>query len=184
LIASREGTSFEVHRFSDAWIPALQRFNAGLSERTRSFFLPHAYDDATLTGYAARNRRGQDRTYLLCRGPEVVGYFFLWEFDQPVPVLGVGLADACQGKGLGEPMIQLLIGDARAANREAIELTTVPGNQRALQLYLRLGFQEIGETNNIAGDGRVVRERRLFLPLKPDARPVERTFKPPDCDHR
>ena len=31
--------------------PALQRFNAGLSEQTRSTFLPHGYDEITVANY-------------------------------------------------------------------------------------------------------------------------------------
>jgi ribosomal protein S18 acetylase RimI-like enzyme len=69
--------------------------------------------------------------------------------------------------------------DARTAGRDAIELTTVPTNERALRLYHRVGFEEAGETDNIAGDGRIVRERRMFLALKPGACPRERSFKPP-----
>ena len=179
VIVARNGTVLEVQPLAAARIAALQRFNAGLSERTRSVFLPHAYDDETVRRYAARSEQAQDRAYLLYRGSEVVGYFFLWEFNKPVPILGLGLADAWQGQGLGEPMLRLLMSDARTAGRDAIELTTVPTNERALRLYHRVGFEEVGETDNIAGDGRIARERRMFLALKPGARPRERSFKPP-----
>ena len=179
VILARDGTALAVRPLSSALIPALQRFDALLSAHTRSVFLPHAYDDATLRRYVARCERGQDRAYVLCFGAEVVGYFFLWEFDQPAPILGLGLTDAWQGKGLGGPMLNLLIEEARAAGRDAIELTTVLTNEHALHVYRRAGFAEVGETDNIAGDGRVVRERRMFLPLKPDARPGERAFQPP-----
>jgi ribosomal protein S18 acetylase RimI-like enzyme len=178
-IVARNGTVLEVQPLAAARVAALQRFNAGLSERTRSVFLPHAYDDETVRRYAARSEQAQDRAYLLYRGSEVVGYFFLWEFNKPVPILGLGLADTWQGQGLGEPMLRLPISDARTADRDAIELTTVPTNERALRLYQRVGFEEIGETDNIAGDGRIVRERRMFVALKPGARPRERSFKPP-----
>jgi ribosomal protein S18 acetylase RimI-like enzyme len=178
-LVARNGTRLDVRRLTRALIPALQRFNAGLSEKTRSVFLPHAYDDATLERYSTRNREGDDLAYVLCDGPEVRGYFFLWEFKQPVPVLGIGLADAWQAQGLGEPMIRLLIEDARAAGRDALELTTVVTNERAFHLYSKVGFEEVGEVDNIAGDGRIVRERRMFLALKPGVRPSERAFKPP-----
>jgi ribosomal protein S18 acetylase RimI-like enzyme len=58
-------------------------------------------------------------------------------------------------------------------------LTTVITNARAFRLYERAGFVLVGEVDNIAGDGRVVRERRMFLPLRPGARPPPREFKPP-----
>ena len=178
-LTARNGISLHGHLLTEADLGPLQRFNAELSNRTRSVFLPHAYDTATLTKYAARNRSGKDRAFVLCRRDEVVGYFFLWDFDQPVPVLGIGLADAWQRQGLGEPMLRLLINDAREAGRDAIELTTMPANERAFRLYLRVGFELVGEVDNVAGDGRIVRERRMILALKPGVRPPERSFRPP-----
>jgi ribosomal protein S18 acetylase RimI-like enzyme len=179
-LIARNGERLDVARLWQTGVAALQRFNAELSEHTRSVFLPHAYDTATLARCAERDRTDRDRTYVLRRGQEVVGYFFLWEFDQPVPIAGLGLADAWQGQGLGNQMLELLIADARAAARAAIELTTVPGNQRAFGLYRRAGFVHVGEVENVAGDGRIVREHRMFLALRPDAQPQERHFKPPE----
>ena len=178
-LVGRNGRELEVRRLTEALIPALQRFNAALSESTRSFFLPHAYDEETLTRYCARNGDGRDLAYVLCAHSEVVGYFFLWEFDRPVPLLGIGLADAWQGQGLGEAMMRLLIEEARAAKRDGVELTTVLTNERAFHVYRRMGFEEVGEVDNVAGDGRIVRERRMFLALKPGVRPGDREFRPP-----
>src|SRR5438094_10540205 len=93
VIRARNGAKLAVHRLTAADIPRLQRFNAELSGRTRSFFLPHAYDDATLARHVERSRRGLDRAYVLDDGGVIAGYFFLWEFDQPVPVVGLGLLD-------------------------------------------------------------------------------------------
>jgi hypothetical protein len=42
-----------------------------------------------------------------------------------------------------------------------------------------VGFELVGEVDNVAGDGRVVREYRMFLALQPGARPPAREFKPP-----
>lgn len=178
-LTARDGTIMSISRLSDVGAEGLMRFNAGLSERTRGVFLPHAYDRATVARYVERDRLGLDRAYVLEAGDSIAGYFFLWEFDQPVPILGIGLADKWQGQGLGAPMVQRLIADAREASREAIELTTVPGNDRAIRLYLAAGFTAVGEVENVAGDGRVVREVRMFLALKSGVRPAERTFQPP-----
>lgn len=176
---TRSGDVLEIRRLSWAEPAALARFFAGLSPATRAHFLPHATDDAALARAAERDRLGLDRAYVLAAGGEVVGYFFLWEFDQPVPLLGIGLADACQGQGLGGRMLGRLIEDARVAGRQGVELTTVPGNLRAVQLYRRAGFMHVGDVDNVAGDGRTVREHRMFLPLQPGARPPERHFGPP-----
>lgn len=178
-LTARNGTALEVREFTAGEIPALRRFNAGLSAATGAVFLPHAYDEATLRRYVERQARGLDRIYVLGHGDEIVGYFFLWEFDHPVPLLGIGLADAWQGQGLGEPMMLRLIAEARAAGRAGLELTTVTTNARAFRLYGRVGFKLVGEVDNVAGDGRVVREYRMFLPLRPGAEPPVREFKPP-----
>jgi len=176
---ARNGVVLDVTRLGETDLSALPRFFAGLSAATRAVFLPHATDVATLARFAARDRRGEDRAYVLRARGEVVGYFFLWEFDRPVPLLGLGLSDAWQGQGLGETMLRHLVQDARAADRAAVELTTVPGNIRAFRLYQRAGFMHVGDVENVAGDGRIVREHRMFLPLQPGAQPPARHFGPP-----
>lgn len=178
-LLARNGTVLDVCRLGAIEPAALQRFFTGLSAATRAVFLPHATDAAALARAAERDRLGLDRAYVLTVGREVIGYFFLWEFDQPVPLLGLGLADAWQGHGLGGRMLERLVDDARAADRLGIELTTVPGNERAFRLYRRAGFIHLGEVDNLAGDGRIVREHRMFLPLQPGAQPPERHFGPP-----
>jgi len=177
---TRGGDVLAVRRLGSGDLEALRRFFAGLSAATRAVFLPHAVDAATLARCVERDRRALDRAYVLATGSDVVGYFFLWEFDQPVPLLGLGLADAWQGRGLGAQMLARLIADARAGGRMAVELTTVPGNDRARGLYQRAGFIFLGDVENVAGDGRMVREHRLFLPLQPGAQPPSRHFGPPE----
>jgi len=177
--AARDGTVLSIRRLGVADPAALPRFFARLSAATRAVFLPHAGDGATVARYCERDRCGLDRAYVLETAGEVVGYFFLWEFDQPVPLLGLGLSDAWQGRGLGGPMIRRLMEDARAAGRSAVELTTVPGNLRAFRLYQRAGFIHVGDVDNVAGDGRIVREHRMFCPLQPGAQPPARHFGPP-----
>ena len=178
-LQTRAGIRLPIRPLTAAEVPALIRFNAGLSEATRLVFLPHAYDAATLARYVARHAEGRDQIFVLGAGNEVIGYFFLWDFDQPVPLLGLGLTDAWQGQGLGEAMLRHLITLARAAHRDGLELTTVTTNTRAFRLYQRAGFMLLGEVDNVAGDGRTVREYRMFLPLQPGATPPAREFRPP-----
>jgi len=159
--------------------PALQRFNAALSEASRGVFLPHAYDEATVARMIARADAGTDLTYVAVAGADIVGYFFLWDIADPVPSLGIGLAEAYQNRGLGAHCLQLLIDDARAAGCDGIDLTTVPTNARAFALYRKMGFRYLADVDNIAGDGRVVRERWMFLPLRPGAQPPTRQHQPP-----
>lgn len=157
----------------------LKEFNASLSEKSRDRFLPHAYDEATLTRMIARSTQGIDQAFVAMEGDSPVGYCFLWDVAEAVPVLGIGLTDAWQGRGLGRRLMAHLIDEARAAGCAGIELTTVPENERAFALYQKVGFTYLGDTDNMAGDGRVVRERVMFLSLKPGAQPPQRSFGPP-----
>lgn len=178
-LLARNGRSLPVYPLTVQNADALGRFDAGLSTATRSVFWPHAYDPATIARHCSRHAQGRDRSFLLFAADDVVGYFFLWEFDQPVPLLGLGLTDTWQGQGLGAQMLNLLITEARSGHRSGIELTTVTTNTRAFRLYRSAGFEHLGEVDNVAGDGRVVREHRMFLPLHPGAVPPDRTFRPP-----
>jgi ribosomal protein S18 acetylase RimI-like enzyme len=178
-LQARDGATLDVARLSRINPEALVRFHDKLSSHSREKFWPHSYDAATIARLAARDVRGDDRIYVLRAAEDVVGYFFLWEFQDPVPVLGIGLADEWQGQGLGPRMIGVLVDDARATGRTGIDLTTMITNERAFRLYERVGFVGCGEVDNVSGDGQIIRERRMFLPLSPGAKPPVRIFKPP-----
>ncbi|MBG85320.1 MAG: hypothetical protein CMO80_00255 [Verrucomicrobiales bacterium] len=180
FITTKHGERIGAERLKTGDGPALQAFNASLSDDVRARFLPHAYDDETVARMIARAEADDDRAYVLRVNDAIVGYFFLWNFMQPVPLLGIGLADEFQGKSLGPQMMKVLIDDAKDAGRDGIELTTVPENEAAFKLYRIMGFEHLGEVENIAGDGRKVIERLMFLPLKPGAEPSGHSPKPPE----
>ncbi|MFV1995305.1 MAG: N-acetyltransferase family protein, partial [Verrucomicrobiales bacterium] len=146
-LTARSGERLTARRLADDDAPALRAFHEKLSEASRSTFSPHACDAETIAPYIQRSLSGEDRIYVLLSGDETVGYFFLWEFQSPIPLLGIGLADAFQGEGLGPQMMELLIDDARAAGREGIELTTMQDNDRAFSLYKRAGFSYTGDVD-------------------------------------
>lgn len=179
VIKTRNGQDIPVRVLTDEDVPALQSFNEELSEQTRSQFLPHSYETKTVLQYCERNRLDVDRIYVATLQNSIVGYFFLWDFKRPFPVLGIGIADDFQGQGLGKEMMRILVEDAKTAGSKGILLTTVLSNEKAYQLYLKMGFLYLGDTDNVAGDGRVVRERMMFLPLKTGAKPDIQDFEPP-----
>jgi ribosomal protein S18 acetylase RimI-like enzyme len=180
LIKSRNGDHLHIRRLSKNDVFALQEFNENLSAKTRSQFLPHIYDVKTILQFVERNNKGIDRIYVAFSQKIIVAYFFLWNFNQTFPILGIGITDLFQGKGLGEKMMGILIDDAKNAKKGGVLLTTVPINETAFQLYLKMGFEYLGVTNNMAGDGRIVRERMMYLPLQQNiARPDIHDFKPP-----
>jgi len=179
ILETPSGEKLTVRRLRRGDGPALQAFDAGLSEQTRSVFLPHAYDDDTVAEYIGRSEQNVDRTYIALAGDRIVAYFFLWEIGRPNAILGIGITDAYQNQGLGTQMVQILLEDAKALGLQGIELTTVPDNVRAFHLYEKVGFRYVCDVDNVAGDGRVVRERMMFYPIAPGAKPSGHAFGPP-----
>lgn len=178
-VHTRDGEALVVRRLGAGDGARLQAFDRGLGKRTRRLFLPHAYDDRTVAKAIRRATNDDDRVYVVSARNAIVGYFFLWYFRQPVPVLGIGLTDAYQDRGLGAQLMAILIEDARQADRDAIDLTTMPDNDRAFALYRKMGFEYMGDVDNVTGDGSTVIERWMFLPLKPGVTPVEHVHEPP-----
>jgi ribosomal protein S18 acetylase RimI-like enzyme len=158
---------------------ALQAFNGELSDESRRLFLPHAYDDATVAKALARSEAGEDLVLGLFDGPRLVGYFFLWYFTRPVPLLGIGLVDDFQGCGLGRGMMDTLLAAARQAGRDGVELTTCLDNERAFALYKKVGFEYYADVKNMQGQGKWVVERAMFYRIKPDAQPMQEPHQPP-----
>ena len=157
----------------------LQAFNAGLAPDTRRKFLPHRYDDETVAKALARSERGDDYTLGLFDGTRLVGYFFLWRVGDRVPLLGIGLADDFQHRGLGRKMMGILMREAEARGRDGVELTTMQDNENAFALYESCGFRYYSDVENQVGDGQIVIERAMFHEIKPGAEPMSGPHAPP-----
>lgn len=178
-IAARDGATLQVRRLRSADAKALQAFNADLSDESRRKFLPHAYDDATVAKALARSERGDDLLLGLFDGKGMVGYFFLWYARERVPLLGIGLLDAYQHRGLGRPMMAMLLEEAKASGRDGVELTTMQDNDNAFALYEKCGFEYVGDVENRTGDGTIVIERAMFYRIEPGAQPMQGAHEPP-----
>lgn len=173
------GAALPVRRLRPGDAAALRRFNDELSAASRRFFLPHAYDAGTLARLLARAEAGDDLLLGAFEGDRLAGYFFLWHARARVPLLGIGMLDACQGRGLGRQMMAMLLDAARAGGAEGVELTTMLDNDRAFALYQKMGFRYLGDVQNLVGDGTTVVERAMFYEIKPGARPMEGPHRPP-----
>ncbi len=179
IVRTKDGKELEVSKLTCKHKEELKQFNESLCKGTREHFLPHSYKEPVLTEYCKRSEKGEDAAYLLWDNNKVVGYFFLWKMDIPTPILGIGIADEYQGRGLGKKLITILIKKAEEKGRAGIELTTVTDNEAAYQLYLSCGFEYLGDVENKAGDGRVVKERHMFLPLQEGAESTLEEHGPP-----
>jgi len=176
---TRDGLSLKARRLTRNDAKALQAFFKNLSAESYHWFMAHALDDDTVAKAMTRSEGGDDLTLGLFDGGEMVGYFFLWYFNSRVPLLGIGLADAYQRRGLGKQCVQFLVDRARENGNEGVELTTMKENEHAYALYRQVGFEQHADVDTVQGDGSLLVERAMFCPLKPDARPMKRPHKPP-----
>lgn len=178
-LLARDGRAYTVRRLEAADADALKRFNAELSTSSRRFFLPHPYDDDTLARALERSEAGDDLLLGLFDADRVIGYFFLWYYTRPIPLLGIGLVDDFHGQGLGREMMRFLIEEASTAGRDGIELTTMTDNDGAFQLYRKMGFEHYKNVDNLQGTGQWVVERAMFYRIKADAQPGNESHQPP-----
>ncbi len=82
------------------------------------------------------------------RDTTIVGWAFIADLDKDQPYLGIAIADDTQGKGLGKTLIACVLGWARANGVEKVYLTVVTDNQRAINLYVKHGFETYDEKFN------------------------------------
>ncbi|RKX76815.1 MAG: hypothetical protein DRP60_07130 [Spirochaetes bacterium] len=157
----------------------LSTFNAALSEKSRTLFMPHGYNIETLAKVINRAESGEDAAYIALDKERIAAYWFLWWFNTPFPVLGIGILDEFHGLGLGKQLIQHLINLAETGGCEAIELTTALDNEAGQALYEKTGFKRIGTVENISGDGKITEEIHMVYSIKPGIIPPPRKHDSP-----
>ncbi len=84
-------------------------------------------------GWALRDERGA-----------LVGYFLLMSVVDEAHLLNVAVAGPRQGQGLGRYLLDKAAACARGLSAASILLEVRPSNTRALGIYARYGFAEIG----------------------------------------
>lgn len=77
-------------------------------------------------------------------GGALVGYFLLMAVVDEAHLLNVAVAAHRQREGLGRYLLDKIAACARGLTMESILLEVRPSNLRALQIYERYGFTEIG----------------------------------------
>ena len=87
---------------------------------------------------------GYDAWLLRDAGGELAGYFLLMYALDEAHLLDVAVAGARHGTGLGRYLLETLCARAREMGAESVLLEVRPSNERALAVYRRFGFAEIG----------------------------------------
>ncbi len=126
----------------------LARFYNGRSDASKRLFRPIglATDAATCEAICRDNVVGGDKYDLVVtHATEIVGWGFIWGLKGERPSLGLGVADAHQGRGLGRALMSNLMTWARQEGLKRVELTVVKENAIARGLYEAFGFGVTGE---------------------------------------
>ena len=155
--ATPAGPQPTLRRLDPANAGALRSFYNGLSARSKRLFRPLGAR-ATLEQcrrLADANRPGRDTKYDLVAvlGHAVVGWGFLWNGhkQEDMATLGLGVADAWQGRGLGRRLMAAVFDAAPGRGLSCIELTVVQDNAVAQRLYESFGFARTGELVGVDG---------------------------------
>jgi RimJ/RimL family protein N-acetyltransferase len=175
-----DGEPWQLRSVREEDVPRLVSFRDALGPASRALFCPYPWDDpAVLPQALARSiqsaREGTDASFVLLAGEAVRGHFFLWKaggnphsraHGVDVPELGVAVADAFHGRGLGLLSVRVLQEVARELGRDAIELTTATTNDAGWHVYRKAGFEYVGDIRNplevdvtAAAAGQVVARR-------------------------
>lgn len=151
---------FAVRNLREGDVRWLLAFGQRLGALSRDLFSPYPWGDEAALEAAFRHAIRQsvervDASYLLFCNGEPVGHFFLWKaggnphslaHGVQLPELGVAIADAHQGQGLGSLAVRLLQIVARTLRADGIQLTTAMSNAAGWNTYLGAGFEYVGIT--------------------------------------
>jgi ribosomal-protein-alanine N-acetyltransferase len=102
---------------------------------------PHPWSRAN---FSDSIQAGYDAWLLRGAAGELAGYFLLMYALDEAHLLDVAVAGKRHGTGLGRHLLETLCARARSMGAESVLLEVRPSNERALAVYTRFGFAEIG----------------------------------------
>ena len=117
--------------------------------------------DSLVAGYPARLLYGT-------RG-ELLGYFIAMEGVAEMHLLNITVAPAVQGRGHARTLFDALIALCHAHHAHELWLEVRASNARAREMYLHLGFTQVGVRKNYYPAPFARREDAVVMSLKFDA---------------
>ena len=134
------GRAAEVRRAQSSDLAALSDFFTGLSPRTRSrrFFAPVTPTSAMLRRLSGGT--GNVDAVVAVGGGGIVGHAMAADLGgsdgDPVTEIGVVVADAWQGLGVGAALVRALIARAQERGVTTLTMDVLPGNRQVLAMIL------------------------------------------------
>ena len=150
-IALRDGRSVRVRPIRPDDTVLLQRFFAGLSERSRyQRFMQHVSElsPAMLARFTQIDYH-RELALLALHGDELIAVGrYAPDVDRGNAEFALVVADAWQGKGLGRRLLERLVDAARGAGYEALYGHILEANRDMLELARKLGFAATGRSGD------------------------------------
>ncbi|MRW92776.1 ribosomal-protein-alanine N-acetyltransferase [Duganella sp. FT80W] len=96
----------------------------------------------------------------------LLGYFLLMAIVDEAHLLNVAVSAEKQGQGLGRFLLNQSVACARGLGMESMLLEVRPSNTRALQIYERYGFKQIGRRKGYYPAANQQREDAIVMRFK------------------
>lgn len=124
-----------------------------------------AYSHPWTKGMFADSLESGYECWVVLQGKELIGHAVLSIVCDEAHLLTLCVSPHQQRKGVGRAMLERLLLRAKAEKAEMIFLEVRESNQAAQQLYLSMGFNQIGERKNYYPD-RQGREDAIIFALQ------------------
>lgn len=139
-----------VRRLQPADAAPLADFYSAIPPGERRFFKPHDYPMGieVARGIAEESARGGREDVVAVHGSQVVGWGFLRKTDRCEPnelSLGIAVSPSMRRKGIARRIMSELEDRARNRRLASIRLIVVQENEKAMELYRKRGFEQIGD---------------------------------------
>ena len=96
---------------------------------------------------------------------ELMGYFLLMLIVDEAHLLNVAVSAELHGRGLGRFLLNQAVACARGMNMTSVLLEVRPSNVRALDIYRRYGFTQIGRRKGYYPAAAAQREDAIVMRL-------------------
>ncbi|ABZ84289.1 ribosomal-protein-alanine acetyltransferase [Heliomicrobium modesticaldum Ice1] len=97
----------------------------------------------------------------------VIGYVGVWIILDEVHITTIAIHPERRGEGLGEALLEYIFFETAQLGGERITLEVRPSNTKALALYRKRGFQEVGRRRGYytdTGEDAIIMWRELDIP--------------------
>lgn len=118
--------------------------------------LENRVETAPWSEQSFRNELGHAHSVfkVMMEGGQVIGFIGLWLLVDEAHITTVVVAPEHQRKGLGELLMRTVLREARERGMKNATLEVRVSNEPAIQLYKKLGFEEVAVRKNYYPENR------------------------------